>query len=149
MSHLLKKIGAIIWVKPSIATQDGRSTSHPFYVVFSKKEIVVDGEYHSGARVQWVNHGSGYYEEADAKMAKRLDVLHANGREFKNWARHEVVDIDVFETACFTEEGANDYLRINGHNLRQPFIYVHSLFRNNEMLCIREAMLAAALKAQS
>lgn len=149
MSDLLKRIGAIIWVKPSIATQDGQCTDQPFYVVFSKKEIVVDGDYHCGARVQWINHGSGDYEEADAKMAKRLDVLHENGREFKNWVRHEVVDIDVFETACFTEEGAKDYLRINGHNLRQPFIYVHSLHRNNEMISIRESMLHAAIRGLS
>lgn len=45
---------------------------------------------------------------------------------------------DEFVTVCFTYQGCKDYLAVNGHNLNQPFIYVHSLFRNSEMLSIRE-----------
>lgn len=51
-----------------------------------------------------------------------------------------VKEIDEFVTACFTEEGANNYLKINGHNLRKPFIYVTSLYRNEEMIKIRELL---------
>jgi hypothetical protein len=47
---------------------------------------------------------------------------------------------DEFVTACFTEEGANNYLKINGHNLKKPFIYVTSLYRNEEMITIRNLL---------
>lgn len=52
-----------------------------------------------------------------------------------------------FVTACFTRKGAEDYLAVNGHNLRDPFIYVASAWRNKEMIELREAMLAAGTSA--
>jgi uncharacterized C2H2 Zn-finger protein len=43
----------------------------------------------------------------------------------------------------FTEKGAEEYLRINGHNIRgreEPRIYVESAFRNAEWQAIREML---------
>ena len=40
-------------------------------------------------------------------------------------------------TACLTEMGANAYLKADGHNLNEPYIYVHSLNRNEEMIGLR------------
>lgn len=51
-----------------------------------------------------------------------------------------------FVTACFTRKGAEAYIAANGHNLREPFIYVASLFRNREMIGLRAAILAAKEK---
>lgn len=38
---------------------------------------------------------------------------------------------------CFTEEGANRYIRMDGHNLREPRVYVASGYRNLEWQLIR------------
>ena len=43
-----------------------------------------------------------------------------------------------------TEEGANEYIRINGHNLRKTRIYVEAAFRNAEWQFMRELILALA-----
>jgi hypothetical protein len=49
-----------------------------------------------------------------------------------------------FVTACFTRKGAEAYIEVNGHNLREPFIYVASLFRNREMIDVRKALIGMA-----
>lgn len=44
---------------------------------------------------------------------------------------------------CFTEEGAKNYLRRNGHNLSrhgEPRIYVESFHRNVEMMTLRRIL---------
>ncbi len=43
---------------------------------------------------------------------------------------------------CFTEGGAQEYLRQDGHNLREPRIYVESFNRCPEMIAIRDVLIA-------
>lgn len=125
-----------------INTQDNRYTADPFFVVFSKQEIVVDEEYDHD-RIIWVTDDG---DELDDKKSARLETLHKGGRESEKYRRLAVKAIDQFETACFTEQGCKDFLKIQGHNLRRPFIYAHSFWRNHEMLAIREMLSKSAPK---
>mgnify|MGYP003618490148 CR=1 FL=1 len=129
-------------VLASLNTQDGRGTADPFYCVFSKREIVVDADY-GYDRIHWW-HPENQVEASEC-TARRLDLLESYGRETGEWVKIATSEIDHFETACFTEQGCKDFLAINGHNLRQPFIYATSLFRNWEMIALREALLAGQL----
>lgn len=126
----------------SLNTQDGRGTADPFYCVFSKREVVVDAEY-GHDRIFWWHQER--HVEADERTARRLDLLKEDCRKTGDWVRLAVKEIDHFETACFTEQGCKDFLEIQGHNLRKPFIYATSLFRNWEMIALREALLAGQL----
>jgi len=128
----------------SLNTQDGRYTSDPFYCVFSKREIVVDADY-GHDRVFWWHQER--HIEADDRTARRLDALRDDCRETGDWVKLAVKEIDHFETACFTEQGCKDFLEIQGHNLSKPFIYATSLFRNREMIALREALMAGQLAA--
>lgn len=118
----------------NIRTQDNRITSEPMFCVFQKREIVVDEDYDCD-RIVWVDEEGC---EATERKRIRLELLHDNCRETPDkWRRIAVKDIDDFVTCCFTEQGCKDYLACNGHNLRLPFIYVKSGFRNAEYIGIR------------
>ncbi|KPU04456.1 hypothetical protein AN697_12950 [Enterobacter cloacae subsp. cloacae] len=118
----------------NIRTQDNRITSEPMFCVFQKREIVVDEDYDCD-RIVWVDEEGC---EATERQRMRLELLHDNCRETPDkWRRIAVKDIDDFVTCCFTEQGCKDYLACNGHNLRLPFIYVKSGFRNDEYIGIR------------
>lgn len=118
----------------NIRTQDNRITSEPMFCVFQKREIVVDEDYDCD-RIVWVDEEGC---EATELQIMRLELLHDNCRETPDkWRRIAVKDIDDFVTCCFTEQGCKDYLACNGHNLRLPFIYVKSGFRNAEYIGIR------------
>jgi hypothetical protein len=112
-----------------IQTQDNHITSHPIFVVEQKRSYVTDPDY-SDARLIWVDD-EGKEVPRNEPGARRLYV-------------HDVWE---FVTACFTEKGCNDYLSVNGHNLAETRIFVHSGFRNREWQNVREHLIALATSA--
>lgn len=127
----------------NIRTQDNRITSDPMFCVYQKREIVVDADYDYD-RIVWVDEDGN---EANKLQSRRLELLHENFREPpEKWRRVAVKDIDEFVTCCFTEQGCKDYLAANGHNLRLPFIYVKSGFRNAEYIGIRNWLAGIRIK---
>ncbi|EFO4518680.1 ead/Ea22-like family protein [Escherichia coli] len=129
----------------NIRTQDNRITSDPMFCVYQKREIVVDADYDYD-RIFWVDEDGN---EANKLQSRRLELLHENFREPpEKWRRVAVKDIDEFVTCCFTEQGCKDYLAANGHNLRLPFIYVKSGFRNAEYIGIRNWLAGIRIKGE-
>ena len=122
----------------NLRTQDNRITSHPVFVVFQKEEMVVSEEFHHD-RIAWVwECGDG---EVEDRTARRLEALHQGCRDTRGYSRYAMKSIKRFVTACFTEDGCKDYLRQNGHNLNEPFIYVDSAYRNDEWQVIRNWLM--------
>ncbi|WP_440284401.1 ead/Ea22-like family protein [Escherichia fergusonii] len=129
----------------NIRTQDNRITSDPMFCVYQKREIVVDADYDYD-RIVWVDEDGN---EANKRQSRRLELLHENFREPpEKWRRVAVKDIDEFVTCCFTEQGCKDYLAVNGHNLRLPFIYVKSGFRNAEYIGIRNWLAGIRIEGE-
>lgn len=122
----LKVIGELIRM------QDNRITDQPMFVVFEKQEIIGSDE-HSPSRIVWTWEG----EEVEELRGKRLELLHQDGRDTRGYDRYAMQEIEVFVTTCFTEQGCKDFLHLNGHNLRQPFIYAAGSYRNNEFRTLR------------
>jgi hypothetical protein len=54
------------------------------------------------------------------------------------------VDVDRFVTACLTLKAAKDFIDCNLHRLREPFVYVDSLHRNDEMIAVRNHLMETA-----
>ena len=136
-----------------IAEQDNRFTDQPMFVVFQKQEHVV-AEGYGEDRAIWVDE-DGY--EADAATTDQLNRmrLSVSGHHFMEdeielgedrieWRRLALKETDEFVTACFTEQGCKDFLAIQGHNLRRPFIYAAGSFRNQEFRDLRALMLQKA-----
>lgn len=126
-----------------IRTQDNRITDQPMFVVFQKREIIGSDE-HSPSRICWVWDG----EEVSELRAKRLEALYQDGRGTRGHDRYAMQEVDEFVTACFTEHGCKDFLRQNGHNLRQPYIYACGSFRNNEYQLVRNWLAGVKVEAK-
>ena len=126
-----------------IRTQDNRITDQPMFVVFQKREIIGSDE-HSPSRICWVWDG----EEVSELRAKRLEALYQDGRDTRGYDRYAMQEVDEFVTACFTEHGCKDFLRQNGHNLRQPYIYACGSFRNKEYQLVRNWLAGIKVEAE-
>ncbi len=121
----------------SLRTQDNHCTHQPLFIVYQKRRIYgIDTSLTDD--VVWRDI-EGY--EANEDEIKELEKTYNDTLDIPdNWYRTGYMDIDVFVTACFTEEGAKKYIEVNGHNLKKPHIYVETLYRNGEMNLIRESL---------
>jgi hypothetical protein len=143
----------------NLATQDNRITQDPLFVVFQKREIVVDEEFDHD-RISWGNEDGEVDDHIQDRLNEMYDDIDGDfWREDEieltdeetgtgTYRRVALKEVDEFVTACFTEVGANDYLKANGHNLTRPHIYVTSLYRNEEMKRLREWLLSTPTTPQ-
>ena len=125
----------------NIKGQDNRSTASPLYCIYDVEYVVIDSEYSSRFDTQyvWVSDEGCSYSEDDSEF-DALEVLCGDNEITIDGIKYEKVRQSIvprFVTACLTEVGANNYLQANGQNLSKPYIYVHSLNRNDEMIGLR------------
>lgn len=133
----LKALNAI---QHELNTQDNAITADPLFCVYQKRRICgMDPDY--SEQYVWV-HVDSDYAEADEKQTKTLDRYEKRtGEALNGWRKVYYYESNQFVTACLTRKGCEEFLRVNGHNLRQPFIYVQTLWRNEEMKDLRNALL--------
>ena len=130
-----------------LITQDGRMTADPLFCVFEKREVVANEEFDYDY-ISWTDAESDY-QEVEGEKRERLEALYKGYRHIpERYQRCAIKEFDSFVTACFTEQGCKDFLAIQGHNLRKPFTYVTSLFRNEEMKTLRAMMMGLAIPAK-
>ena len=122
-------------IAQNLRNQDNRITQDPIFVVQQKQRIwgPDQGDY------AWMDEE---WTEVDAAKAAELDAAEETGESTKGYTKAYYVDIWVFVTACFTEQGCKDYLLVNGHNLREPRIYAESGWRNAEWIFLRKFLTA-------
>ena len=137
-------------IAQDVATQDNAITELPVFIVQQKRRTYgVDSSYTDD--FVWMSKGLDP-READAETTAKLNnlqktscyfdeiVLLNNGEE-TTWIEVGYRDNWEFVTACFTRHGCEDYLRVNGHNLTNPEIYVASGHRNREWETMRNHLL--------
>lgn len=129
----------LLEISRNLNTQDNRGTANPMFVVFEKEIIVTHADYDHD-RIEWSREDDPSVT-ADSRQHARLEKLYASGRDTPNWYRVTVKEIDRFVTVCFTEKGCKDYLEINRHNLRKPFIYAAGSYRNHEYQQMRNWLM--------
>lgn len=128
-------------IAEDVRTQDNRITANPIFIVQQKRRITgLDPQYADSDKIVWIE--DGYGEVKDPDEIKRLDAEYEKTyTEPDGYTRSGYLDIWEFVTACFTENGCEDYLRQNGHNLREPRIYVEGGHRNDEWQTLRRFLL--------
>jgi hypothetical protein len=134
--QLKAKLAELESIGELINSQDNRCTDQPMFAVMEKRGILTL-DTHDHDRIEWVETESGDYCEADETKARRLEALHQGHRDTPGWERYAIKDVDVFVTACFTEQGCKDFLARDGHNHRRPFIYAFGSYRNGEYQAVR------------
>ncbi len=157
----------------SILTQDHLSTSDPIYTVYSKQEIVADGDcdYDYAVYIR-LNRYSEHdeldydtYQDLESKYNEATDYrtirVDGEGEEIvaeipkdpfddekdfnpDEWEQKFIKLIDRFEQAFFIRENAQRFIENQSHNLREPYIYVESAYRNPEWQQIRELLIDKA-----
>lgn len=150
-------------IQNNLKTQDNRITADPLFVVFQKRRVSADSNFSddyffvldsetSCESIQelreWLRDNSDLEKYNDDINKDNImselsveDFRILEMAENEGFTKHYYQVIDIFVTACFTEEGAKDYLRQNQHNLNKPYIYVTSLYRNDEMIGIRDMLM--------
>lgn len=158
----------------SILTQDHLSTSDPVYTVYSKQEIIVDGDYDYDKIVYIRSNRSGEYDELDYEYFQELESAYNNATDYRittvdsegeqveypfpddpfndeekfdpdQWEQKFIKLVDRFEQAFFIRENAENFLASQRHNLgEKAYIYVESAYRNPEWQQIRELLIDKA-----
>ena len=124
----------------NLKTQDNAGTADPIFVVYERLMIVglEDGYQESWS---WITDDDGDTTEADDDLVPILTKLHDDCEPLvigsRTYRKIGIKYVDKFCAAFLTRKGAENYLAINKHNLTAPFIYVESMFRNAEMIAVR------------
>ena len=128
---VIEKIGSII-----ASDKFEHCTIDPIFLVEQKKrDYGYDGDF-SDNHV-WVDDDSS--ELVEDRISKRLDALRHGGRDIpEKYRACYYKDRWEFVTCCFTKEGAEAFIKRQAHNLKETRIWVDSLFRNSEMIAVRE-----------
>lgn len=125
-----KDLQFLLELSELLKTQDNRITSHPIFLVQKKvRDYGYDPAY-SDNRV-WI--------DADGNETDPPED------EDDNEELTETAYIDRWETvtSCFTEAGAKQFVERNGHRHDGELrIYVDSLYRNEEMIRVRNILAA-------
>ena len=142
-------------IAQDVATQDNAITELPMFIVQQRRRTYgIDDHYAS--EFVWMSEGDDPHE-ADVETTAKLDAAFKESCDITisipdeddpenetTWTRVGYRDYWEFVTVCFTRRGCEDYLRVNGHNLTDPRIYVASGYRNAEWKTMREFLLAHA-----
>lgn len=138
-------------IAQDVATQDNAITELPIFIVQQRRRTYgIDDRYTD--EFVWMSEGDDPHK-ADSETAAKLDELRKTYSDYDDeiilgedgeettWTRVGYRDHWEFVTACFTRVGCEDYLRVNGHNLTDPRIYVESGYRNAEWETMRKHLL--------
>lgn len=125
-----------------LRTQDNLATSQPLYCVMVKDRVYgMSSDYTD--KYAWLddegNEAPGDAVESleDADLVGLATCI--DGVEYE---RNHYIERDRFITVSLTRAGAEEHLRINGHNLPGAHIYVTSLYRTPDMIALREWILS-------
>lgn len=132
----IKTIGATVAADPK-----RHATEHPLFVVYEWEKIYTEGDADDYA---WLTDDDEP-SEVDARTAKRLEK--AFGRTLEppdGYKRMGVFKRRRFLTACLTRDGAERFIAANAHRYNGAHVYIESLYRNEEMIAIRQHLMDVA-----
>lgn len=131
-------------LREELRTQDNAITADPLFVVLQEERIYGVSQDYQTNGYTWVGEDDSSVT-ADDDETKVLDKLLDEDRELSiggvTYERVWYRIVPRFVTACLTRKGAEAFIACNGHNLTKPYIYVESLYRNDEMLALRNHLM--------
>lgn len=138
MSTTAQQIGELIKADPK-----RHATEHPLFVVYEWEKILTDGE---AEEYEWWSTGDDP-APVDRRTAKRLDSKGIDEPDgYRRWGVHRR---RRFLTACLTREGAENFIDANRHRYPTAHVYVESLYRNEEMIAVRQHLMDLAQEARA
>lgn len=127
---------SILAIARNLKTQDNRITDLPIFLVQQKRRIWTEDD---SEGYVWMNED---FDEAGDDKVRELDELDESGAEIpKGYFKAHYVHVWETSQPFLTEQGAKDYIAINGHNLKESRIYVDSGWRNEEWRMVRDFLM--------
>jgi len=127
-------------IKQELQTQDNRATANPFYIVQQRRRLYGFDTQWSDDNVVWLD-----YDHNEVTDPEELLKLEANYdyciSEPEGYTRTGYIDTWEFVQGFLTNKAAQAYIDQNKHRLTDPRIYVDSLYRNYEMIAVRNMLL--------
>lgn len=123
-------------LKERIEKNDNRATATPYLLLLrERRKVSCDPDYNCDG-VEFVEQLSGDYLSFES-LEKTINWLSENDEEYE-YKESDVVkwhyqEIDETKNVFLTDEGHQEHLRINGHNLRNQNTYGIHAFRNREI----------------
>jgi hypothetical protein len=128
---VIEKIGSLI-----ASDKFEHCTRDPIFLVQQKIRDYGYGADYSDT-FEWFD--SDQQEIIDGDRAKRLTSLDSNYRDVpEKYIKIGYKEHWEFVTCCFTRVGAEAFIKRQAHNLKETRIWVDSLYRNAEMVAVRE-----------
>lgn len=127
-------------ISEAIKTQDNRITADPLFCVYEKRRIYGMDPDFTYDGYEWVNR-----EGTDREGYKTLEDAIKDGCDEVKMEKVYYVEVSEFVNAHFTERGADQFIKINRHNLTNPYVYVTSLWRCEEMKAVRQLLMESGL----
>ncbi len=151
----LSKIGK------EIKEQDNMATANPIFILFDIKNYPAEDGY--GDKYIYVDVDNDAYEIPYSKeglleycedchwlteemMTLGHEDLYEEAKKHYTIEIFDVHEIREFKQAFFTRKSAEQYLDANRHHFKKPLIWCDSLWRNDEMQSIRNALIEGRLK---
>lgn len=126
-----------------IMTQDNLCTADPFFIVQERtRHYGIDIDY--DPQIAWL-----YDDESVEVSAEKAEELEAQYRstykEPEGFRRVGYVEEWQFVTGCFTAKAAEEFIERNKHRHNRDLrVYAETLYRNHEMIAIRNALICMA-----
>lgn len=135
-----------------LRTQNNQYTDQPMFVVQQKRLIVgLDADYSQGDEdIVWSIDDCQYFA-GEPEFEEMERGYQENSEVPDDWHRTSFTTQWEYVTACFTEQGCKDYLKLDGHNLKEPRIYAEGSYRNEEYRTLRnwlKSLPAPAMQAK-
>jgi hypothetical protein len=152
MNHRIQNISK------NLKTQDNRCTGDPIFIV---EKLVRDYGYTSdySEKYVWFDNENPECEISDVEAIKILNQIEDLFFDWDNKPETITIDEQILEydsrrfqriyyqdrwefvQPFFTKVGAENYLKVDGHNLGETRIYVMSGYRNFEMQDVRRLLM--------
>lgn len=116
-----------------LRTQDNRMTAHPMFCI----QILVRD----------VGYDSSYFDNVCWHNSEESETVYEEPEDLEGWEEFGYVDRWETVMVCLTEQGCHDYMKLDGHNVKnrafngQTRIYVEPFNRCYEMIEIRKALM--------
>lgn len=126
--ELAEAIATLIPIANELAAQDNLATANPIFTVQQRRrDYGYDPSW--GGEMVWLDEDGEEQPDGPADEYQRVQ-----------WHWVGFKDRMEFVTACLTRKGCEDYIKLNGHNLTDPRIFVEGGARNEEWRAVRAAL---------
>ncbi len=134
-SSLLKEMLAL---GERLRTQDNRCTDGPVFLIQIPRSYECDPV--EATEVHWFDQD---HEQEDEEERKRLESEYQRFLLIpKGYTRRGLNFYWETVTACLSQQGCDDHIALNGHNLRGHRVYVVGSHRNDEWKTVRAFLMA-------